>query len=133
MNGKQEVESSGHLQVIGERGRRRWRAFWWDADGKHTRVLGPAWVQSSGKRTARGAIVWHAGDGPKPDASYLTPREAELVLRGLLEHEAVARPSIRNARGAPERACSSDEAEPQGLTVTAQSLTQSPPSPQRRT
>ena len=101
MNGKQEVESSGHLQVIGERGRRRWRAFWWDADGKHSRVLGPAWVQSSGKRTARGAVVWHAGDGAKPDASYLTPREAEFVLRGLLEHEAVTRPSVRNAGGAP--------------------------------
>ncbi|MGH2849150.1 MAG: tyrosine-type recombinase/integrase, partial [Solirubrobacteraceae bacterium] len=87
--------------MIGERGRRRWRAFWWDADGKHSRVLGPAWVQSSGKRSARGAIVWHAGDGAKPDASYLTPREAERVLRGLLEHEAVRQPSVRNARGAP--------------------------------
>jgi integrase len=101
VNGKQEVASSGHLQVIGGRGQRRWRAFWWDADGKHSRVLGPAWVQSSGRRTARGAIVWHAGDGPKPDASYLTPREAELALRRLLEHDAVRRPSVRNARGAP--------------------------------
>jgi len=101
VNGKQEVASSGHLQVIGERGRRRWRAFWWDADGKHSRVLGPAWVQSSGKRTARGALIWHAGDGAKPGASYLTPREAELALRRLLEHDAVIRPSARNARGAP--------------------------------
>jgi integrase len=101
VNEKQEVRSSGHLQVIGERGRRRWRAFWWDADGKHSRVLGPAWVQGSGKRTSRGAIVWHAGDGAKPDASYLTPREAERALQRLLEHEAATLPSVRNARGAP--------------------------------
>ncbi len=33
MNAKQEVAANGHLQVIGARGTRRWRAFWWDADG----------------------------------------------------------------------------------------------------
>ena len=42
-------------------------AFWWDVDGKHTRVIGKAWVQSSAKRTARGAVIWHAADGHKPD------------------------------------------------------------------
>ena len=95
MNGKQEVAPHGHLQVIGGRGNRRWRAFWWDADGKHSRVLGPAWVQSSGKRTARGAIVWHAADGPKPDPSYLTPREAQVG----------AAPAARARRGeAPDAA-----------------------------
>jgi integrase len=93
--------ASGHVQVIGERGHRRWRAFWWDADGKHSRVLGPAWAQSSGKRTARGAIIWHAADGPKPDESYLTPREAQAELRRLLEHEAARRPSARAASGRP--------------------------------
>ena len=101
MNPKQEVASQGHLQVIGGRGNRRWRAFWWDADGKHSRVLGPAWAQNSGKRTARGAIVWHAADGPKPDSSYLTPKEAQAELRRLLEHDAVKRPTPRTARGAP--------------------------------
>jgi integrase len=102
MNGKQKVVSAqGHLQVIGGRGNRRWRAFWWDADGKHSRVLGPAWVQSSGKRTARGAIVWHAGDGSKPGDEYLTPREAEVELRHLLEHDAVRRRTPRNQKGAP--------------------------------
>ncbi|MBV9819067.1 MAG: hypothetical protein JOZ07_12060 [Solirubrobacterales bacterium] len=35
MDLKQEDVSAGHLQVIGDRGSRRWRAFWWDADGKH--------------------------------------------------------------------------------------------------
>jgi hypothetical protein len=34
--------------------RRRWHALWRDADGRHQRVLGPAWVKDSGKRTARG-------------------------------------------------------------------------------
>jgi integrase len=101
VNGKQEVAAHGHLQVIGDRGRRRWRAFWWDADGKHSRVLGPAWVQSSGRRSARGAIVWHAADGPKPDPSYLTPREAAVELRHLLEHDVARRPTPRTATGSP--------------------------------
>ena len=101
MNGKQEVAAHGHLQVIGGRGNRRWRAFWWDADGKHSRVLGSAWAQNSGKKTPRGAIVWHAADGPKPDRSYLTPREAQAELRRLLEHDAAVRPSPRTAAGAP--------------------------------
>ncbi|MGH2849448.1 MAG: tyrosine-type recombinase/integrase [Solirubrobacteraceae bacterium] len=99
MDARQEVASHGHLQVIGARGNRRWRAFWWDADGKHSRVLGPAWVQNSGKKTARGAVVWHAADGPKPDASYLTPKDAQAHLRRLLEHETARRPTPRTPRG----------------------------------
>jgi integrase len=95
----QEVVANGHFRVIGEGRNRRWQAFWWDADGKHTRVLGPAWAKSSGKRTSRGAIVWHAGDGPKPDPAYLTPREAQAQLRRLLEHEAVPTPAP--PRGTP--------------------------------
>ena len=101
MNPKQEVVANGHLQVIGEGRNRRWRAFWWDADGKHTRVLGPAWAKNSGKRTARGAIVWHAGDGPKPDPAYLTPREAQAQLRRLLEHDAVTVPTPAPSPGTP--------------------------------
>ena len=101
MNAKQEVAANGHLQVIGARGTRRWRAFWWDADGKHTRVIGKAWVQSSGKRTARGAVIWHAADGHKPDPSYLTPKEAAAELRRLLESDTAKRPTPRAARGAP--------------------------------
>jgi len=101
VNSRQEVAPNGHLQVIGGRVNRRWRAFWWDADGKHSRVLGKAWARSSGRRTSRGAVIWHAGDGAKPDSSYMTPQEAEAELRRLLEHDAVKRPTPRSARGAP--------------------------------
>ncbi len=50
---------------------RRWRAFWWDADGS------------------------------KPDRSYLTPREAQAELRRLLAHDAARRPTPRTAAGTP--------------------------------
>jgi integrase len=96
---KPELAPKGHLQVIGGRGGRRWRAFWWDADGKHSRVLGKAWVQSSGRRTSRGATVWHSADGPKPDSSYLTPKEAEAELRRLLEHDAAKSRTPRTSQG----------------------------------
>jgi len=82
MPGRESV-AGGHLQVVGARGNRRWRAFWSDADGKHARMLGPAWVKDSGRRTARGATVWRVADGPKPKG-YLTPAEAEGALRELL-------------------------------------------------
>lgn len=94
-----ELAPNGHVQVIGGRGNRRWRAFWWDADGKHSRVLGRAWVQSSGRRTARGATIWHSADGSKPDSSYLTPKEAEAELRRLLEHDAAKSPTPRTPQG----------------------------------
>jgi hypothetical protein len=65
------------------------------------RVLGPAWVQSSGKRTARGAVIWHAADGPRPHSSYLTPKDAAALLRHLLEHDAVRRATPRTTSGSP--------------------------------
>ena len=98
-NRKQEVAAQGHLQMIGDRGNRRWRAFWWDADGKHSRVLGPAWVKPSGRTTPRGAVVWRAADGSKPDPSYLTPKEAEAELRRLLEHAAARSATPRTPHG----------------------------------
>src|SRR3954467_1389856 len=75
---------SGHLQIKGPNGARRWHAFWTDAEGKHQRVLGPAHVRDSGKRTSRGAIVWRAGHGPKPTLEHLTPDDANGALRELL-------------------------------------------------
>ena len=78
------VRPSGHLQVKGETGKRRYYALWRDADGRHQRLLGPAHVKDSRRRTPRGAVIWRVGDGPKPDLSYLTPQEAAAALRELL-------------------------------------------------
>jgi integrase len=78
------VRPSGHLQIVDRADGRRWHALWRDADGRHQKVLGAAWVKDSGKRTARGAIVWHTANGPKPDPSYLTPADAADELRRIL-------------------------------------------------
>jgi hypothetical protein len=43
--------------------------------------LGLAHLKDSGRRTPRGAVVWRAADGPKPDATYLSPAEAQDELR----------------------------------------------------
>jgi hypothetical protein len=80
----QETRPSGHLQVKGDRGRRNWYALWRDANGRRQKRLGLAHVKDSGRRTPRGAIVWRAADGPKPDPSYLSPAEAQDELRKLL-------------------------------------------------
>jgi integrase len=79
---------TGHLQVRaeGKGGQRVFRAFWRDQDGvRHTRCLGPAHVRDSGRRTARGAIIWRAGDGPRPTPEHLTPKDAEERLAAILE------------------------------------------------
>lgn len=75
---------SGHLQVVERKdGARRYYALWRDADGRHKKLLGPAWVKPHGT-TSRGARKWRSADGPKPDESWLTPQEAEDRLRVLL-------------------------------------------------
>jgi integrase len=79
-----ELRPSGHVQVIERHSGRRYFAVWRDAEGRHKQLLGPAWVKRSGRRTARGAFVWRAADGPKPDPSYLTPDEAAFRLREIL-------------------------------------------------
>ncbi len=73
---------SGHVQVReGARGR-VWVALWRDAEGRHKRTLGPAWVKPHGK-TSKGATKWRAADGPKPHG-FLTPRDAHEALQELL-------------------------------------------------
>ena len=84
MQGKRIVGRAGHLQVRRVATGFRWHAVWRDADGHHRKVLGPAHVKPTGKRTAKGAIVFRAADGTKPDG-YLTRREAEDELRAILE------------------------------------------------
>jgi integrase len=85
---------TGHTQVKQDKnGRTRsYYAFWRDASGKkHGVRIGPAHVRDTGRRTPRGAIIWRAGDGPKPTAEHLTPREAEAKAEDiLLEAEANA-------------------------------------------
>jgi integrase len=78
------VRATGHVQVKGGAGNRRYYALWRDADGRHQRLLGPAHVKDSGRRTPRGAIVWRAGDGPLPSPAHLTPTTAAEALRELL-------------------------------------------------
>jgi integrase len=77
------TRASGHVQVReGARGR-VWIALWRDADGRHKKTLGPAWVKPHGT-SAKGAQRWRAADGPKPEG-FLTPRDAEDRLRELLD------------------------------------------------
>jgi hypothetical protein len=71
-----DIRPSGHLQVTGSREQRTWYALWRDADGRHKKGLGPAHVKDSGRRTPRGAVMWRAADGPKPDRTYLSPADA---------------------------------------------------------
>jgi hypothetical protein len=78
------VRPTGHLQIKGAAGRRRYFALWRDADGRHQLLLGPAHVKDSGRRTPRGAIIWRAGDGPLPSPDHLTPADAATALRELL-------------------------------------------------
>jgi integrase len=82
---------TGHIQVKGARGARAFYALWRDANGRHQRKLGPAWVKDSGRRTPRGAVRWSARDGSKPEG-YLTPAEADGLLRDVLAR-AARRPS----------------------------------------
>lgn len=67
-----------------KRGRRVYYAYWRDAEGRHGKRLGPAHIRDSGRRTARGGIVWRAGDGPRPTPQHLTPKDAEEALRAIL-------------------------------------------------
>ena len=95
------VRATGHVQVKGSAGNRRYYALWRDADGRHQRLLGPAHVKDSGRRTPRGAIVWRAGDGSLPSPEHLTPATAAEALRELLA-AAPKRPAAagERARGA---------------------------------
>ena len=85
---------SGHLQIRSHRGGRgrSYVAYWRDAEGrKFGRTLGPAHVRDTGRRTARGAIIWRAGDGPLPTPEHLTPQDAadrlDAILRKLAAEE----------------------------------------------
>jgi hypothetical protein len=95
LQSKGSARATGHIQVKGKRGNRAFYALVRDANGRLQKKLGPTWVKDSGKRTPRGAVKWTARDGPKPDG-YLTPAEAEEMLRGMLA-AAPRRPVERTA------------------------------------
>jgi hypothetical protein len=61
-----ETRPSGHVQIVERRSGRRWHALWRDADGRHQRVLGPAWVKDGGKRTPRGPSSGEQPTDPRP-------------------------------------------------------------------
>ena len=91
----------GHLQVRGGKdGRpRTYHAFWWDAEGKHGRCLGLAHVRDSGRRTPRNAVIWRAGDGPKPTPEHVTPKEAQYLANILRDAEAVGHKGTQPTTG----------------------------------
>jgi len=89
---------TGHLQVKGPKHARRWFALWRDAAGRHQKVLGFAHVKDSGRRTARGAVVWRAGDGPRPTPSHLTPADARAAFDELLAQVRLEPPEPADGR-----------------------------------
>lgn len=91
----------GRLEVNPRKSGRVWVALVVQADGTPTRrVLGPAWVRDSGKKTPRGAIIWRAASGSKPTDEHLTPRDADEMLQRLLDEERKKSPTkARRARG----------------------------------
>lgn len=95
---------TGHLQIKADRGgrSRSYWAFWRDKGGvRGGRLLGPAHVRDSGRRTARGAIIWRAGNGPRPTREHLTPKDAEAALASILRELEDGPGSVGATEGLP--------------------------------
>jgi integrase len=97
------VSVTGHLQVKGAPGARKYFAHWTDAAGvSRTRTLGRAHVKDSGRRTPRGAVIWRAADGPCP-SDALTPKAAEEILAAIIDEARHAPPPARVVEEPGER------------------------------
>ncbi len=84
---------SGHLQVKGGKGARKWYALFRDGNGRRYQLLlGPAHVRDSGRCTERGAVVWRAASGPRPTPEHLTPLDAQAALDEMLAKQRLAPP-----------------------------------------
>lgn len=80
--------ATGHIKVEERKKGCVWVASLRLSDGTRSRTtLGNAWVRDSGRVTTRGAVSWRAAHGPKPDDTFLTPKEAAAELERLLSIE----------------------------------------------
>lgn len=64
------VRPSGHLQVVQRAGGQRWHALWRDADGRHQKVLGPAWVATAASARRGAASPGALHTGPSQRSTY---------------------------------------------------------------
>ena len=60
--------------------------------------MGPAHVRDTGRRTAWKAVIWRAGDGPKPTPEHVTPKEAEDLLDDILRDAETSAQTARKQR-----------------------------------
>lgn len=98
-----EQRVTGHVRVVANGRGRKYLAQWTDRDGvRRTRTLGPAHVRDSGRRTARGAVVWRAGDGECPPG-MVTPKAAAEQLSAILEAARRAPRKVRVVEAEPPR------------------------------
>jgi integrase len=98
-----EQRVTGNVRVTGSGRAKKYVAQWSDRDGvRRTRTLGPAHVRDSGRRTARGAVVWRAGDGECPP-DMVTPKVAAEQLSALLEAARRAPRKVRVVEAEAER------------------------------
>jgi hypothetical protein len=86
MSSKRRLKGHVHVRQLKASRARVYYAYWRDEKGvKQGACLGPAHVRDTGRRTARGAIIWRAGDGPRPTSEHLTPQDAADRLEQILK------------------------------------------------
>ncbi len=85
MSSKRRLKGHLHVRQLKASKARVYYGYWRDEKGaKRGACLGPAHVRDAGRRTARGAVIWRAGDGARPSPEHLTPQDAEDRLEEIL-------------------------------------------------